>query len=44
MAEVGLISYRMGNYDESRNDEAVCRQLDLVDEVRAMAEQKLARY
>ena len=44
LAEVGLISYRMENYDESRNDEAVCRQLDLVDEVRAMAEQKLARY
>ena len=44
LAEVGLISYRMENYDESRNDEVVCRQLDLVDEVRAMAEQKLARY
>ena len=42
--EVRLTSYRVGNYDESRNDEAVCRQLDLVDEVKAMAEQKLARY
>ena len=42
--EVGLISYRMENYDKSRNDEAMRRQLDLVDEVRATAEQKLARY
>ena len=42
--EVGLISYRMENYDKSRNDEAMRRQLDLVDEVRATAEQKLAWY
>ena len=42
--EVGLISYRMENYDKSRNDEAMRRQIDLVDEVRATAEQKLARY
>ena len=34
----------MENYDKSRNDEAMRRQLDLVDEVRATAEQKLARY
>ena len=29
---------------ESRNDEAMCLQLDLVDEVRAMAEQRLVKY
>lgn len=43
-AEVGLTSYRMGNYDEGKNDEAMHLQLDLVDEVRATAEQRLARY
>ena len=42
--EVRLTSYRVGNYDESRNDEAMILQLDLVDEVRAIFEQELARY
>ena len=31
--EVGLMSYRVGNHDESRNDENMHLQLDLVDEV-----------
>ena len=44
LAEVRLTSYRVGNHDESRNDEAMRLQLDLVDEVRAAAEQRLARY
>ena len=44
LAEVELTSYRVGNHDESRNDEAICLQLDLVDEVRATAKQRLARY
>ena len=43
-AEIGLTSYRVDNHDEARNDEAICLQLDLVDEVRATAEQRLARY
>ena len=34
----------MRNHDESKNDEAICLQLDLVDEVRAAVEQKLAQY
>ena len=42
--EVGLTSYRVHNHDESRNDEAICLQLDLVDEVRATTEQRLVRY
>jgi len=42
--EVGLISYRVENRDESRNDEAMCLQFDLVDEIRAMVEQRLAWY
>ena len=41
-AEVELISYRVKNHDESRNDEAMRLQLDLVDEVRAIAKQGLA--
>ena len=43
-AKVGLISYKMGNYEKSRNDEAMHLQLDLVDKVRAIFEQGLARY
>ena len=43
-AEVGLTSYRVHNHDESRNDEATRLQLDLVDEVKATAEQRLVWY
>ena len=44
LAEVGLTSYRVDNHDERRNDEAIHLQLDLVDEVWAIAKQRLARY
>ena len=44
LAEVGLTSYRVDNHDERKNDEAMCLQLDLVDEVKATVEQRLARY
>ena len=44
LAEIGLTSYRIDNHDEVRNDEAIRLQLDLVDEVRATAEQRLVRY
>ena len=30
-AEVGLTSYRVGNHDKTRNDEAIRLQLDLVE-------------
>ena len=40
-AEVGLISYRVDNHDEEKKDEAMLLQLDLLDEVRATAEQRL---
>ena len=43
-AEVGLISFRVESYDENKNEEAMCLQLDLVDEVRMTAEQRMARY
>ena len=41
---MGLTSYRVENYDEDKNKEAIRLQLNLVDEVRAVAEQTLARY
>ena len=40
--EVGLTSYHVKNYNEDKNEEALRLQLDLVDEVCATAEQRLA--
>ena len=34
----------MDNHDKSKNDEAIHLQLDLINEVRATAKQRLARY
>jgi len=42
--KVGLTSYRVGNHDERKNDEAMRLQLDLVDKVRTTAEQRLTQY
>ena len=42
--EVRLTSYKVHNHDESRNDEAICLQLDLIEEVRATEEQRLVWY
>ena len=39
--EIGLTSYRVENYVEKKNEEAIRLQLDLVDEVRATAKQRL---
>ena len=41
---MGLISYRVENYDKDKNEEAMRLQLDLVDEVRVATEQRLAPY
>ena len=43
-AEIGLTSYRVQSYTKDKNEEAMRLQLDLVDEARAVAEQRLARY
>ena len=43
-AEIGLTSYRVAHHDEGRNKEEMHLQLDLLDEVRVMAEQCMARY
>ena len=42
LVEVGLTSYRVENYAEGKNEEAIRLHLDLVDEVRATVEQRLA--
>ena len=42
--EIGLTSYRVENYVEKKNEEAIRLQLDLMDEVRATAKQRLTRY
>ena len=42
--EVGLTSYRVDHHDEQKNDEAMRPKLDLLDEVRTIAEQRLAYY
>ena len=39
--EIGHTSYRVENYAEEKNEEAIRLQLDLVDEVRATAKQRL---
>ena len=44
LAEIGLTSYCVQSYTEDKNEEAMRVQLDLIDEARAMAEQRLARY
>ena len=41
---MGLTSYKVDNHNEGKNDEAMRLRLDLVDEVRATTEQRLARY
>ena len=43
-AEVELTSYRVDNHGENKNDKVVCLQLDLIYEVRVIAEQRFARY
>ena len=42
--EVGLTIYRVDNHNESKNNEAMRLQLNLLDEVRATVEQRLTRY
>ena len=42
--EVGLPSYRVHNHDENKNNEAMRLQLNLVDELKTAAKQRLVRY
>ena len=43
-AKVGLTSYRVSHHDEGRNEEGMCLQLDLLDQVREMVEQRMTHY
>ena len=42
--EIGLTNYRVSYHDERRNEEEMRLQLDLLDEVRMTAEQRVTRY
>ena len=42
--EVRLTSYKVFHHDKGRNEERMHLQLDLLDEVRAMVEQRIACY
>ena len=44
LAEVGLTSYRIAHLEEGRNEEGIRLHLDLLDEVRATAKQRMVRY
>ena len=42
--EVGLISYRVAHYNNEKNEKQLRLSLDLINEVRMDAEQKVAHY
>ena len=43
-AEVHMANHRVMKYEEEDNEEQLCLNLDLIDEVRMDAEQRTARY
>ncbi|XP_075654832.1 uncharacterized protein LOC142625003 [Castanea sativa] len=43
-AEIGLTSYRISHHNGVRNEEGLRLQLNLLEEVRATSEQRMARY
>ena len=43
-AKVGLTSYRLAHYKEEENEEQLCLSLNLINEVRIDAEQRVAHY
>ena len=42
--EVGIVSYRIAHHNEEKNKEGIRLHLDLLDKVRAIAKQRMARY
>ena len=44
LAEVVIASYRIAHYDERKNEERIWLHLDLLDEVRVAAVQRMTRY
>ena len=43
-AELGIVSYRIAHHDKGKNEEGIYPHLDLLDEVRATTEQRMAQY
>jgi len=39
--EMGIASYKIAHYDKGKNEEGICLHLDLLDKVRAIAEQQV---
>ena len=44
LAEVGLTNYRVAHYNNEENEKQLCLSLNLVDEVRMDAKQRVTRY
>ena len=44
LAEVHMANHRVMKYQDEENEEQLCLNLDLIDEVRMDAEQRTARY
>ena len=43
-AEVHIVNHKVMKYQDEKNEEQLCLNLDLIDEVRMDAEQRTARY
>ena len=43
-AEAGIVSYRVAHRDNGKDEEKIYLHLDLLDEVRMPAEQRMTRY
>ena len=41
---MGIVSYRIAHNDEGKNEEGICLHLDLLDEVKVAAEQRMTQY
>ena len=44
LVEIGMITFRIAMHDDQQNDVQICFNLDLVDEVREQAEERMKRY
>ena len=43
LAEVGIASYRTAHHDKGKNEEGICLNFDLLDEVRVVVEQQMTK-
>ena len=44
LVEIGLTTFRTSTYDDNQNEEQLCLNLDLIDEVQGTAEARMKRY